>query len=185
VFDEHVGDILFADLQVKGEGAVEVAREELHAGGFDRSDDQAGLLGGGLAEFPEGCCAGLLDLGVRRKVFEGENVVSWEAEDGFRGEGSGEFAGGEDGCVERLGGFVVGDDDDTRGVGCADEEGKVESACGEGESGHTTAPRASAEVAANTLEGFGVLQVREELANEGKNHAVLILEEVRCHRLWD
>jgi hypothetical protein len=35
-------------------------------------------------------------------------------------------------------------------------------------------------MAANTLEGFGVLQVREELANEGKNHAVLILEETRC-----
>jgi hypothetical protein len=35
-------------------------------------------------------------------------------------------------------------------------------------------------VAANTLEGFGVLQVREELANEGKNHACFILVERRC-----
>jgi hypothetical protein len=26
-------------------------------------------------------------------------------------------------------------------------------------------------VAAHTLEGFGVLQVRQELADEGKNHA--------------
>jgi hypothetical protein len=33
-------------------------------------------------------------------------------------------------------------------------------------------------MAAYTLEGFGVLQVRQELADEGKNHARLILVEV-------
>jgi hypothetical protein len=184
VLDEHVGDVLFADLEIEGEGAVEVAWEELHAGGFDGGDDQARLIGGWLAEFPEGCGAGLLNLWVRREIFEGENVVGRKVEDGFGGEGSGELAGREDSGVEGFGGFVVGDDDDAGGVGGADEVGKVECAGGESESGHTTATRASAEMAANTLEGFGVLQVREELANEGKNHAVLILEEVRCQRLW-
>jgi hypothetical protein len=34
-------------------------------------------------------------------------------------------------------------------------------------------------MAAYTLEGFGVLQVRQELADEGKNHAGLILVELR------
>jgi hypothetical protein len=32
-------------------------------------------------------------------------------------------------------------------------------------------------MAAYTLKGFGVLQVRQELADEGKNHAQLILVE--------
>ena len=98
-----------------------------------------------------------------------------EAEDGFGGEGSGEFAGGEDGGVEGFGGFVVGDDDDAGGLCGADEEGKVEGAGGEGEAGDTSAPRASAQMAAYTLKGFRVLQVREELADEGKNHAELSL----------
>ncbi len=90
MLDEHVGHVLFADLEMEGEGAVVVAGEELHAGGFDGGDDEAGLAGGDL---PEGGGAGLLDLGVGREVFEGEDVVGGEAEDGFGGEGSGELAG--------------------------------------------------------------------------------------------
>ncbi len=100
-------------LEVEGEAAVEVAGEELHAGGFDGGDDEAGLVGGDL---PEGGGAGLLDFGVGGEVFEGEDVVGGEAEDGFGGEGSGEVAGGEDGGVEGFGGLVVGDDDDAGGV---------------------------------------------------------------------
>ena len=93
--------------------------------------------------------------------------MGWESEDGFGWEGPGEFAGAEDSGVEGLSGFVVGNDDDAGGVGGADEEGKVEGACGEGQTRDTTAPRASAQVAAYTLKGFGVLQVRQELADEG------------------
>ena len=69
--------------------------------------------------------------------------------------------------MEGFGGFVVGDDDDRGCGGGADEVGKVEGAGSGGESGDTTAPRAGAQVAAYTLEGFGVLEVREELADEG------------------
>ena len=97
-----------------------------------------------------------------------------EAQDA-RGECAGQLAGGEDGGVEGFGGLVVGDDDERRGVGGADEEGKIEGAGGGGESGDTTAPRAGAQMAAYTLEGLGVFQVREELADEGENHAELIL----------
>ena len=61
VLDEHVGDVFFADFEMEGEGAVVVAGEETHAGGFDGGDDEAGLTGGDL---PEGGGAGLLDLGV-------------------------------------------------------------------------------------------------------------------------
>jgi hypothetical protein len=182
VLDEHVGHVLFAGPEVQGEGSVVVAGEELHAGGFDGRDDEAGLRGGDL---PEGCGAGLLDLGVRGEIFEREDVVGGETEDGFGGERAGELAGAEDGGVEGFGGLVVGDDDDAGGRGGADEEGKIEGAGGEGEAGDTSAPRASAEVAAYTLEGFRMLQVCEELADEGKNHAVLILVELRCSELME
>ena len=169
MLDEHVGEVLFADPKMEGEGPVVVAGEELHAGGFERSDDEAGLIGGDL---PEGGGALLLDLGVRGEVLEGEDVVGGEAEDGLGWERSGEVAGAEDGGVEGLGGLVVGDDDESGGVGCgADEEGKIEGAGGEGESGDTSAPRAGAQVASYTLEGLRVFQVREELADEGENHA--------------
>ena len=69
--------------------------------------------------------------------------------------------------MEGFCGLIVGDDDDARGGSGADEVGKVERAGSGGESGDTSAPRASAEMAAYTLEGFGVFEVREELADEG------------------
>ena len=102
-----------------------------------------------------------------------------EAEDGFGREGAGKLAGTEDGGVEGLGCFVVGYDDETGGVGCADEEGKIEGASSEGQTRDTSAPRASAQVAAYTLKSVRMLQVRQELADEGKNHAGLILVELR------
>ncbi len=142
MLDEHVGDVLFADPKVEGERGVVVAGEEAHAGGFDGSDDEARRVAG--ADLPEGGGAGLLNLGVGREVFEGKDVVGGEAED-LRGvERAGEIAGGEDGGVESLGGFVVGDDDERRGLRGADEVRKVEGAGGCGESGDTTAPRAAA-----------------------------------------
>jgi hypothetical protein len=172
VFDEHVGHVLFTDFEMEGEGAVVVAGEETHAGGFYGCYDEAGLGGGDL---PEGCGAGLLNFGVRGEVFEGEDVVGGEAQDGFGREGAGELAGAEDGGVEGFGGLVVGDDDEAGGLGGTYEERKIEGAGGEGEAGDTTTPRASAEMAAYTLEGFRLLQVCEELADEGKDHALLIL----------
>jgi hypothetical protein len=141
VFDEHVGHVLFAEFEVEGEGPVVVPGEETHAGGFDRSDDESSLCGCNL---PESGRAGFLDLGVGRKIFEGEDVVGRETEDGFGGEGSGEFAGAEDGGVEGFGGLVVGYNDETRGISSTDEERKIEGAGGEGEARDTSAPRATA-----------------------------------------
>ena len=70
-------------------------------------------------------------------------------------------------------------------IGGANEVGKIERAGGEGEAGDTSSPRAAAQMAAHTLKGFRVLQVREQLADEGKNHAVLILVEVALPELTD
>jgi hypothetical protein len=176
VLDEHVGHVLFAELEMEGEGVVVVAGEETHAGGFDWGDDEASLVGGDL---PESGGAGLLNFGVGRKIFERQDVVSGEAEYGFAREGAGKLAGTEGGGVEGLGRFVVGDDDETGGVGGSDEEGKIEGAGSEGQTRDTSAPRASAQVAAYTLKSVRMLQVRQELADEGKNHAGLILVELR------
>ncbi len=65
----------------------------------------------------------LLNLGVRREIFEGQDVVRGQAQDGVGRERAGELAGAEDGGVESLGGLVVGDDDDAGGVRGADEGG--------------------------------------------------------------
>jgi hypothetical protein len=77
--------------------------------------------------------------------------------------------------MEGLSGLVVGDDDERGLGGSANEERQVEGAGGKGESRHTTTTRAGAQVASHTLEGLRVLQVREELANEGENHAGISL----------
>jgi hypothetical protein len=141
VLDEHIGHVLFADPEVEGEGAVVVAGEETHAGGFDWRNDETGLSSGDL---PEGGGPGLLDLGVGRKIFEGKDVVGRETEDGFGGDGPGEFAGAEDGGLKGLGGLVVSHDDDAGGVGGAEEVGKVEGAGGKCKPRDTSTPRASA-----------------------------------------
>ena len=144
VFEQHLRQVLLADAQVQGEGTVEIAREEPHAGGFERRDDEAGGVFLVAGNFPERRGALLLDIGVRREVFEGENVVSRQAKDLLRGEGSGEVASGEDGGVECLGGLVVRDDDDAGGGGGLYEERQIEGAGGEGEAGDTSSPRTGA-----------------------------------------
>ena len=135
------------------------------------------------ADLPEGSGARLLDLGVRREVLEGQNVVRGQAQH-LRGvERAGELAGGEHGRVERLGGLVVRDDDERGRLRGADEVGQIQRAGRGGESGDTTTPRSAAQMAAHTLKRFGVFQVREELADEGENHALLILSKHRTARV--
>ena len=65
-------------------------------------------------DLPERGGARLLDLRVRREIFEGQDVVRGKAQDGFGGQRAGQLAGGEHGGVQRLGGLVVGDDDERR-----------------------------------------------------------------------
>ena len=167
MLDQHVGEILFAALEMQREGGVVVAGKEAHAGGFDGRDDQARGPGGDL---PEGGGAGFLDFGVGREVFEGEDVVGGKAQDGVGVERAGEVAGGEDGGVQRLGGLVVRDQDERGGAGCADEERKIEGAGGEGEAGDTSSPAAGTQMATDTLEGDRMFQVREQFADERQNH---------------
>ena len=174
MLDEHVGHVLFAALQVERERGVVVAGEEAHAGGLDGGDDEARRWPAG--DLPERGGARLLDLGVRRKIFEREArrarggggrsrrasaPVSSQAARTAACSASAALLSATTTSAGRLRG--------------ADEVRKIEGAGGEGESGDTSAPRAAAQMATHTLEGFRMLQVREELADEGKNHAVFSL----------
>ena len=171
VLDEHVGQVLFAGAQGEGEAGVVVAGEEAHAGGFDGRDDEAGRDGGVAgADLPEGAGAGLLDLGVGREIFEGEDVVRGEANDLVRVECAGELGGGEDAGVEGFGGLVIGDEDEAGGAGGTDHEGQIEGARGGSEAGDTAAAAAGDEVAAEAVEGLGVFEVGEEIADKGEDH---------------
>ncbi len=154
VLDEHVGQVFFADAQMEGEGGVVVAGEEAHAGGFDGRDDEAHGVRAAGGDLPKGGGAGLLDLGVGREVFKGEDVVRGEAEDVVAIEGAGEIAGAEDGGVEGFGGLVVGDEDERRGVDGAQKERQIEGAGGCCEAGDATPTGAAGEVAAGTFKGF-------------------------------
>ena len=73
--------------------------------------------------------------------------------------------------VEGVGGLVVGDDDDAGSLRGADEEGKVEGAGGEGESRDTTTPTGKRQVPSCLFEGGRILQVRQQLADKGEDHA--------------
>ncbi len=68
VVDNGVGEVFFPGAEAEGEGVIEVAGEEAHAGGFYGRDEEAGGGAGlrrrALAELPEGGGAMLLDLGV-------------------------------------------------------------------------------------------------------------------------
>ena len=129
-------------LEMEGEGAVVVAREEAHAGGFDGRDDEAGAVPVAIFQRVAARVSWISGWGERFS----KGRTSWagrrRTDSAVRAPVSSQAA--EDGGVEGLGGLVVGDDDDAGGVGGADEEGKVERAGGEGEAGDTSAPRASA-----------------------------------------
>ena len=161
MLDEHVGQMLFADAQMEGERGVEVAREEAHAGGLDGRDDEARGLWPAGADLPEGGGAGLLNLGVGREIFKGEDVVRGKAEDVVAVECAGKIAGAEDGGVEGFSGFVVCDKDERGCIDGAQEERQIESAGGCCEAGDATATGATGKMPPGTLEGLGVFEARK------------------------
>ncbi len=93
-----------------------------------------------------------------------------QTKDRVGGERTGQLACGEDSGVQLLGGLVVGNQDEAWCVGGAHKERKIQRARGEGESRHTSTPRATAQVAAHTLEGHRILKVRKHFADERQNH---------------
>ena len=70
-----------------------------------------------------------------------------------------------------VGGLVVGDEDDGGDLSGAREEGNVEGAGGGSESRDTTTPTGKRQVPSCLFEGGGNLQVRQQLADKGEDHA--------------
>ena len=139
VLDEHVGQVLFAALEMQGERGIVVAREQAHAGRFNGRDHQAC---GAAGDLPERCGARLLDFRVWRQVFKRENIVRGKAQHGIGVERTGQLAGRQHGGVQRLSCLVVGDQNKTGGVGRAGEERKIQRAGGKGEAGDASSPAA-------------------------------------------
>ena len=122
-------------------------------------------------DLPERGGAGLLDLGVRREVFEGQDVVRGKADDGCGISAPVRSQAARTAWWRASAALLSATRMSAGRVACPDEERQVERAGGEGEAGDTSAALAALEMAADALEGVGVLQVREEIADEGKNHA--------------
>ena len=179
VLDQHVGQVLFAAPQVQGERGVVVAREEPHAGGFDGRDDEAWPVPRG--DLPERGGARLLDLGVGREIFEGQHVVRGQAQDGSAASAPVSSQAASTAAWSASAALLSATRMRQGALAAADEERKIERAGGEGEAGDTSAPGAGAQMAAHTLEGLRVLQVREQFADEGQNHCRLqVYLQISC-----
>ena len=94
---------------------------------------------------------------------------------------AGQLARGEKIRVQRLRGLVIGNEHKRGRVGCANEVGKVKSSCRGGEARHTSPARAGREMATHTLKDWRSFKVRDQFADERKNHAVSSVAPPACH----
>src|SRR5438477_13194726 len=114
-----------------------------------------------------------------RKILEREYVAGRKGNHGFRIAGAGQFAEAAQHRDEILDRAVVVDYDNERTVGVPAQEHEQQGSCSGRESGDTNASRALPQVGGYTREGGKHFYVREEFANEGKQHANLILTGTR------
>ncbi len=109
---------------------------------------------------------------MRGEVLEGQNVMGGQADEAGGIDGAGKLAAGAQGGFESFGGLVVRDHDDDGLAGGAGHQRNEQGAGGDGESGDTPAARTQAEVPAYAIECGGMLQLREDFADERENHAL-------------
>jgi hypothetical protein len=108
---------------------------------------------------------------MRRQILEGEDVAGGHGDDGLGVSGGGEFAEALQNRDKIFNGAVVIDYEDEWAVSGAAEEHEQQGFGGRGESGDTNSPRALPEVGGYTRDGGKHFYVREEFADEGKQHA--------------
>lgn len=99
-----------------------------------------------------------------------------QANDAGGFERAGELAGGEEGLVEGLRGFVIRDENERGCLHGLNEVREVEGAGREGESRDAATSLAGHEVAADAIEGVRELEIGEEVADERENHACLVYQ---------
>ena len=152
------------------ERGVMVAREQPHARGLDGRDHQPRLA---TRDLPKCGRTLLLDLRVRRKIFKRQHVVRRKPQNlvgtaARRSTGmprARSRAASQQPCCRRPA--------PAHGASRrAHEIRKVERPRRGGKSGHTSPPRAAREMATHTLKDWRAFQVRDQLADERKNHAV-------------
>jgi hypothetical protein len=159
----------FATAHGDGEARVVVTIEETKRGclgGCDQDGDCSG------SEFEESGGALFLHVGVRREVLEWEHIVCGDTDHTIWIDCSGEFTAGAERKFERLGGLVIGHDNDYRLLGGSGEKRDVNRTGGVGESRHTSATDTKREVPANAIKGGGLLQFRKNFADKREDHAV-------------
>jgi hypothetical protein len=115
-----------------------------------------------------------LNVRVRRKILEGEDIVGGETDDGGGIDGAGQFASGPEHWLQRFCGSIVGDDHDYRLFCGPGHERQVECPRRGGEPGDTSPPRTKAQVPSYAIKARRVLQLRKNLADKRENHEVLV-----------
>ena len=111
---------------------------------------------------------------MRREVLKGQHVAGGQGDHGLGIAGSGEFAEPAEEGGEIFDGAIVVYDDDERTLGAPPPEHEQQGFGGRSEAGNTCPPRALPQVGGYTREGGKFFHVREEFADEGKQHAGLI-----------
>ena len=153
------------------EDEIVVAIEEPQSGSLNGSDDQIDGAGG---ELEEGGGALLLHVGMRGKILEGKDIVRRKAHHASWIDGAGKLAPGLDQLLQRLGGFVVRHHHDDGLARFPRHEREIESASGCGHSRDTPPPRTQAQMPAYAFKSRGMLQFREDFADERENHQIQV-----------
>ncbi len=123
---------------------------------------------------------------MRRKILKRQHIMRRKTQHLVGIQRAGQLARRQHRRMQRLGRLVVRDQDQhrrmrpMRRLRSAHKVRKVEGPRGRGQSGHTSPTRAARQMATCTLKGVGVLQVRHQLADEGKNHAVFYFTSCRA-----
>jgi hypothetical protein len=108
---------------------------------------------------------------MRREILKRKHVAGWQSDDRLEIAGGGELAESAKNGDEIFDGTIVVDDDDERTIGVAAQQHEQQGSCRGGKSGDTNASRSLAEVGGYAREGGKHFYVREEFADEGKQHA--------------
>ena len=174
MLDQHLGQILFAALQVQRKGSVVVARKEPHAGGFDRRDDEAGVRRWRSSRAWRRACSWISGWGER--FSNGSTSCAGRRRTASAASAPVSSQAARTAACSASAALLSATRISAGRVRRAREERKIQRAGGEGESGDTSSPAAGAQMAADTLKGHRVLKVRKQLrGRKGKIIAALSL----------
>ncbi len=94
-------------------------------------------------------------------------------------DGAGQLASRLQQRLQRLGGLVVGHHHDHRLLGGPRHQRQIKRPRRRSQSGHTPPPRTQAQMPANALKSRGVLQLRENFADEREDHLASVYQRRR------